>query len=78
MTKSCYNLPMNKRKKTILIVDDTDTNIDILVKLLEGKYDVIVSLSGHDAIEAAKNNRLDLHLLYIFSYFRYALYQFIL
>ena len=37
-------------QKTILIVDDTDTNIHILIELLDDKYDILASLNGHDAI----------------------------
>lgn len=54
---------MKKRKKTILIVDDMETNIDILLELLGEKYDVVVSINGADALTAAKQNDLDLVLL---------------
>ena len=38
------------KKDTILIVDDTQTNIDILIELL-GDYDIIVATDGKSALE---------------------------
>ncbi len=37
---------------TILIVDDTEENVDILVAALGSLYDVSVAMSGEDALEA--------------------------
>ncbi len=54
---------MEKIKKTILAVDDTETNIDIMLELLGDKYDVIVALEGYSALEIVKENRVDLILL---------------
>lgn len=54
---------MEKTKKTILAVDDTETNIDIMLELLGEKYDVIVALEGYSALEIVKENRVDLILL---------------
>ena len=48
--------------ETILVVDDTKTNIDVLVSLLK-EYDVIASLNGKDAIVSAKEENIDLILL---------------
>lgn len=48
--------------QTILIVDDTKTNIDVLVSLL-GDYDIIASLNGKDAISSIKEEKVDLILL---------------
>ena len=48
--------------KTILIVDDTIANLDILVELLD-KYDVIDTTNGEDALEVVKNEKVDLILL---------------
>ncbi len=53
---------MNK-KKTILIVDDTETNIDILLELLSDEYDILVSLSGNNALEILQDEKIDLILL---------------
>ena len=36
----------------ILVVDDTETNIDILVETLGDDYDVSVALDGAGALEA--------------------------
>ncbi len=54
---------MEKTKKTILVVDDTDTNIDIMLELLSDKYDVVVALDGRSAFDALDDNRVDLILL---------------
>ncbi len=54
---------MKNSRNTLLIVDDTETNIDILVELLGKKYDVIVALDGESALEAVCENRVDLILL---------------
>lgn len=50
-------------ENTILIVDDTETNIDILVELLGDEYDILVALDGKSALEIAKEERVDLILL---------------
>ncbi len=52
-----------QEKKTILIVDDTETNIDILLDLLDDKYDVLVALSGESALEIVEKEKIDLILL---------------
>ncbi len=52
-----------KNKKTILVVDDVDTNIDILVAMLEDSYDVAVALSGQDVLEAVEEEPPDLVFL---------------
>lgn len=48
---------------TILIVDDTTTNIDILVDLLNSDYHLSVATTGQQALESVKNNIPDLILL---------------
>lgn len=50
------------KNHTILVVDDTPANIDILVELL-GAYDVVVSLNGKDALSIARERPVDLVLL---------------
>ena len=52
-----------KTKSTILIVDDTDTNIDILLELLGEKYDVLVAVDGKTALDIANKEKIDLILL---------------
>lgn len=54
---------MEKIKKTILVVDDTETNIDIMLELLSDKYDVVVALDGRSAFDAVGDNEIDLILL---------------
>jgi len=50
-------------KETILIVDDTLTNIDILVNLLD-KYDIVVATSGQEALTILDDDEhIDLILL---------------
>lgn len=54
---------MKNIKKTILIVDDTETNIDILLELLGDMYDVVVALDGKSALEIVEENSVELILL---------------
>ncbi|MGD9718890.1 MAG: diguanylate cyclase [Sulfurimonadaceae bacterium] len=53
---------MHKKNQSILIVDDTESNIDILLELLVG-YDVIVSMSGEGALDILASEKIDLVLL---------------
>lgn len=54
---------MENNKYTILVVDDTVTNIDILLDLLK-EYDVVVAMSGEAALEILDNDeQIDLILL---------------
>jgi diguanylate cyclase (GGDEF)-like protein len=48
--------------KTILIVDDTPTNIDILVGILDD-YDLLVAQDGKSALDIADEEKIDLILL---------------
>ena len=48
--------------KTILIVDDTVENLDILGELLS-KYDVVDAISGEDALAIVNDEKIDLILL---------------
>ena len=52
---------MNSKK--ILIVDDTSTNIDILLELIGKKYEILVALDGTSALEILDKERIDLVLL---------------
>ena len=49
-------------KKTILVVDDNSTNLNILLRLLED-YDVIAMSNGFDALAVLKQEVVDLILL---------------
>ncbi|WP_373000028.1 diguanylate cyclase [Sulfurimonas sp.] len=53
---------MPEAKQTILIVDDTETNIDILLDILNA-YDIVVAIDGHSALEIASEDNPDLILL---------------
>ena len=48
---------------TILVVDDAETNIDILVDLLADDYDVAVAMDGESALEFTVDDAPDLILL---------------
>lgn len=54
---------MKNKKPTILIVDDTESNIDILLELLSIEYDIIVATEGLSALEIAREDSVDLILL---------------
>lgn len=47
----------------VLVVDDTETNIDILVETLGDDYDVSVAMDGESALEAVEDDMPDLILL---------------
>lgn len=49
--------------RTILIVDDTKTNVDVLVQSLKSDYRLGVALNGKDAIRFAESHHPDLILL---------------
>lgn len=50
-------------EKSILIVDDTESSVDMLVAALEDAYDVAVVLDGESALETAEDCTPDLILL---------------
>jgi len=54
---------MRINMETILVIDDTATNIQILVELLDDTYDVIVATDGRTALEIADEELPDLILL---------------
>ena len=47
----------------ILVVDDTEANVDILVDSLGDDYDVMVAMDGEEALEMVAEERPDLILL---------------
>lgn len=51
------------RTKTIMIVDDTEINIDILVNALQDEYELIVAINGIEALELVEEQKPDLILL---------------
>ncbi|MHC4455079.1 MAG: response regulator [Planctomycetota bacterium] len=48
---------------TVLVVDDTEANIDILVAALASEYEVTVAMDGSSALETVNNDPPDLILL---------------
>jgi putative two-component system response regulator len=48
---------------SVLVVDDTETNIDILVETLGDDYDVSVAMDGESALESVADDQPDLILL---------------
>lgn len=51
------------KQKTIMIVDDTEMNIDILVEALQEDYELIIAINGVEAVELLEGQKPDLILL---------------
>ena len=49
--------------KTILIVEDTELNIDLLTQLLEDDYNLVVARDGEQGVSMANQSRPDLILM---------------
>ena len=47
----------------ILIVDDIDTNIDLLEQILDEAHEISIASSGEEALESIQNQRPDLILM---------------
>lgn len=47
----------------ILIVDDVELNVELLVQLLEGEYELVVAADGEQGVAAAIKERPDLILM---------------
>lgn len=50
-------------KPTVLVVDDTETNVDILVEALSNEYEVSVAIDGESALDIIESEPPDLVLL---------------
>ena len=50
-------------KPIVLVVDDTETNIDVMLDILADQYEVSVALDGESAIEIAMEEQPDIILL---------------
>src|SRR5688572_13486404 len=50
-------------KKTILVVDDTDWNRDLLVQLLEEEYTVLQAVDGQQGVKMTQEEKPDLILM---------------
>lgn len=49
--------------KRILVVEDVEINMDLVVQLLEDKYELIIATDGAQAVAQAEENRPDLILM---------------
>ena len=54
---------MNGALSRVLVVDDTEANIDLLVGMLDAAYDVRVATDGAEALEAVAEEKPDMILL---------------
>ncbi len=52
-----------KEEKTVLIIDDIDTNIHMLIELFDGRYDVLASVDGESGLTILNEEDVDLVLL---------------
>jgi len=50
-------------KQTIMIVDDTPINLQILIEVLGDEYEIVFATNGRDALSMAESNHPDLILL---------------
>src|SRR3970040_3146957 len=50
-------------KKTILVVDDTEWNRDLMVQLLEDEYTVLQAVDGEDGVRVTEQEKPDLILM---------------
>jgi diguanylate cyclase (GGDEF)-like protein len=51
------------KRASLLVVDDTHSNVDVLLELLDDEYTVSVALNGEDALALARDEPPDLVLL---------------
>ncbi len=49
--------------KTILVVEDTDLNIDLVTQLLEDEYNLLIAKDGAQGLEMAQTKNPDLILM---------------
>ncbi len=52
-----------REEKTVLIIDDIDTNIHLLIELFDGRYDILASTDGKSALEILDEENIDIVLL---------------
>ena len=50
-------------KKTILVVDDTDWNRELLVQLLEDEYTILQAVDGAEGVRMTQEHKPDLILM---------------
>lgn len=63
LVKEWLSMELKDRKCTLLIADDTDSNIDILVEAFADEYDVMVATDGPSTLKAVDKVVPDLILL---------------
>jgi two-component system, cell cycle response regulator DivK len=49
--------------KKVLVVEDVDMNRELMVQLLEDRYEVIEAVNGQEGVEAAERERPELILM---------------
>ena len=49
--------------KTILVVEDTELNIDLITQLLEDDYNIVIARDGQQGVEQANAHKPDLILM---------------
>ena len=49
--------------KTILVVEDTELNIDLITQLLEDDYNLLIAKDGAQGVAMAQQNNPDLILM---------------
>jgi CheY-like chemotaxis protein len=49
--------------KTILVVEDTEINVDLITQLLEDDYNLLIARDGQQGVVMAKENQPDLILM---------------
>lgn len=54
---------MHDTESTVLVVDDVETNIDIIVETLSEEYDIMVAMDGQTALDLVAESPPDLILL---------------
>ena len=57
------NRIIHKINKPIMIVEDTEFNIDLLTQLLEEKYQLLVARDGAESLLVTEKNKPDLILM---------------
>lgn len=62
------NETVTQRKRTVLIVEDNETNREILTELLEDEYDVLQAENGQDGLEQLVAHAGDVSLVMLDAY----------
>ena len=65
---TCVDVPVIKDRKQILIVDDLETNREILGKLLSEDYDLSYASDGMEALNLLRSKKYDIDLMILDLY----------